>query len=105
MANSGKPDRPCLDTTVQPVTHADQALKAQMVHCAVQAYEHGKQLQAEDARLALLELETAAQQEVASASTTQQLPKKKRRLHTSQKRLIKVAAMSTVTQPCLHTAD
>lgn len=67
-----------------------------MLHCVVQAYEHGKQLQAEDARLALLELEAATQQEPASVSTMQQLPKRKRRLQTSQKRLLKVAAVSTV---------
>lgn len=85
--------------------HADRTLEAQMLHCAVQAYEHSKQLQDEDARLALLELEAAAQQEVASASTMQQLPRKKRRLHTSQKRLIKVAAKSTVTQPSAQQTD
>lgn len=78
-----------------------------LLHCSVQAYEHDKHLQAEHARLALPELESAAQRGIASPSGTQQLPRKKRRLHTSHKRLIKVATMnpSGSASRCLHAAD
>lgn len=75
-------------------TQANCTGNTEVLHCSVQAYEHGKQLQAEHARLALLELETAAQQGVASPSNTQQLPRKRRPLHTSQNRLIKVVTMN-----------
>lgn len=84
-------------------TQADSTGNTELLHCSVQAYEHDKQLQDEHARLALLELETAAQPGIASPAGTQQLPRRKRRLHTSQKRLIKVVTMN-LGSTALHAA-
>lgn len=54
----------------------------------LQEYEQDEHLQAEKARIALLELECASQERDDTALP--QKPKRKRRLQTSQKRLLKV---------------
>lgn len=67
----------------------------------VQAQEQEKDFQVETARLALLE--HTSQQGAALTGGIKQLPRRKRRLQTSQKRLTKVA----MTKPgsCVHATD
>lgn len=63
-------------------------LTTQLPLCSVQAQEQERQLQIDKARLELLE--HARQPGAALEDGARQLPKKKRRLQTSQKRLTKV---------------
>ncbi|KAL3146524.1 hypothetical protein ABBQ32_000770 [Trebouxia sp. C0010 RCD-2024] len=84
MANSGKSLTPDKDPKTDIPNEVSQAW---LPTCSVQAQEQEKDFQAEKARLALVE--HALQQGAALTGGTKQLPSRKRRLQTSQKRLMK----------------
>lgn len=98
MANSGKSLTPDKDPKTDIPNEVSQAW---LPTCSVQAQEQEKDFQAEKARLALVE--HALQQGAALTGGTKQLPSRKRRLQTSQKRLMKVAMMKP--RSCVHVTD
>ena len=81
----------CISSEIAEQTESAGAMHFTADHPAwTQEQEHQQELQVERARLALLQLEANYQDEAHPHTVRCQSIKKKRRLNTSQKRLVKV---------------